>query len=174
MDRVEAVHRTVLGSVSLQDVAKFCQEGKMQRRMLKKVSPTKVNANSTVPPPEPALDEVLGQAPPGLGGGLGQVDGQVENNPSEEHDACLPNLIDGNEEEGNEPSTDWEMGDHLTPDQKSKLQELLDENRDVFAFTMEEMTTVRGEKFKIALTNDTPIFRPQYRLSYAEKDIRTP
>jgi hypothetical protein len=62
------------------------------------------------------------------------------------------------------------MGDHLTPDQKSKLQELLDENGDVFAFTMEEMTTVRGEKFKIALTDDV-IFRPQYRLSYAEKDI---
>jgi hypothetical protein len=127
MDRVKAVHRTVLGGVSLQDVAKFCQEGKMQRTMLKKVLPTTlVNANSTVPPPEPAPDEVLGQAPPGLGGGLGQVDGQVENDPSEEHDATLPDLIDGDEEEGNEPSTTWEMGDHLTPDQKSKLQELLD------------------------------------------------
>jgi hypothetical protein len=130
----------------------------------------KVGAHSTVPPPEPAPDEVLGQAPPGLGGGLGRVDGQVEDDPSEEHDASLPDLIDDEEEGGDEPSTDWEMGDHLTPDQKSKRQELLDENRDVFAFTMEEMTTVQGEKFKITLTDDTPIFRPQYRLSYAERD----
>jgi hypothetical protein len=30
MDRVKAVHQTVLGSVSLQDVAVFCQEGKLQ------------------------------------------------------------------------------------------------------------------------------------------------
>jgi hypothetical protein len=36
---------------------------------------------------------------------------------------------------------------------------------------MEEMTMVQGEKFKIALTDNTPIFRPQYRLTYAEKDI---
>jgi hypothetical protein len=171
MDRVKAVHQTMLGSVSLQEVATFCQEGKLRRRTLKKVLPTKVEAHSTVPPPEPAPDEVSGQAPPGLGGGLGQVDGQVEDDPSEEIDACLPDLINGDEEEGDEPSTDWDMGDHLPPDQESKLQELLDENRDVFAFTMEEMTTVRGEKFKITLTDDTPIFRPQYRLSYAEKDI---
>jgi hypothetical protein len=171
MDRGKAVLQPVRGSVSLQDVATFCQEGKLRRRTLKKVSPTKVDAQTTVPPPKPAADEVLGQAPPGLGRGLGRVDGQVEDDPSEEHDASLPDLIDDEEEGGDEPSTDWEMGDHLTPDQKSKLQELLDENRDVFAFTMEEMTTVRGENFKITLTDDTPIFRPQYRLSYAERDI---
>jgi hypothetical protein len=170
MDRGKAVHQMVSGSVSLQDVATFCQEGKLQRKTLKKVAPMKVNAHSTVPSPEPAPDEVLGQAPPGFGGGLGQVDGQVEDDPSEEHDASLPDLI--NDEEGEDiPSTDWEMGDHLTPDQKSKLQELLNENRDVFTFTMEEMTTVRAEKFNITLTDDTSIFRPQYRLSYAEKDI---
>jgi hypothetical protein len=60
MDRGKAVHQTVPGSVSLQDVAKFCQEGKLRRRTLNKVSPTKVDAHSTVPPPEPAPDEVLG------------------------------------------------------------------------------------------------------------------
>jgi hypothetical protein len=70
----------------------------------------KVDAHSTVPLQEPAPDEVLGQAPPGFGGGLGQVDGHVNDDPSEEHDASLPVFVDDKEEEGDEPSTDWSMG----------------------------------------------------------------
>jgi hypothetical protein len=84
-----------------------------------------VDTPSTVPLPEPAPDEVLGQAPPGLGGGLGRVDGQVEDDPSEEHDASLPDLIDDEEERGDEPSTDWEMGDHLTLDQRASCKSCL-------------------------------------------------
>jgi hypothetical protein len=139
-------------SVSLQDVAKFCQEGKLARGTLKKVSPTKVDAHSTIPLQEPAPDEVLEQAPPGLGGGLGQINGHVTDDPSKEHDASLSELVNDNE-----PSTDRDMGDHITPDSKSKLQKLLDENRNVFAFTMDNMTTIQGETFKVTLTNDTPI-----------------
>jgi hypothetical protein len=101
-----------------------------------------------IPLQEPAPDEVLGQAPPGLGGGLGQIDGHVNDEPSEEQDAFLPDLLNDNGEEG-----DWDMGDHLTPDLKSKL---LGENRNVFAFTMDNMTTIQGETFKVTLTNDTP------------------
>jgi hypothetical protein len=41
-------------------------------------------------------------------------------------------------------------------DPKSKLQKLLDENGNVFAFTMDNMTTIQGETFKVTLTNDTP------------------
>jgi hypothetical protein len=78
-------------SVLFQDVAKFCQEDKLARETLKKVSPTKVDAHSTIPLQEPAPNEVLRQAPPGLGGGLGQVDGRMNNDPSEKHDAfCCP------------------------------------------------------------------------------------
>ncbi|GAQ87978.1 putative retrotransposon protein [Klebsormidium nitens] len=66
--------------------------------------------------------------------------------------------------------TEWDMGDHLTPYQKRELQNLLDEFHDVFARSMSEMTTVRGEKFSIPVTNDTPIFRHQYRLSQSEKE----
>jgi hypothetical protein len=151
-------------SVSLQDVTKFCQEGKLARRTLKKVSPTKVDAHSTIPLQEPAQDEVLGQAPPGLrlGGGLGQIDGHVNDDPSEKHDASLPDLVNDNGEEGDEPSTDLDMGKHLTPDPKSKLQKLLDENRNVFAFTMDNMTTLQGETFKVTLTNDTPTLEQQH------------
>jgi hypothetical protein len=134
--------------VSLQDVATFCQEGKLAHETLKKVSPTKVDAHSPVPLQEPAPNEVLGQAPPGLGGRLGQNDGHVNDDPSEEHDASLPHLVNDNEEEGDDPSTDWNMDDHLTPNQKSKQQGLLDENRNAFAITM-ATTTIRGDKCAI-------------------------
>jgi hypothetical protein len=52
------------------------------------------------------------------------------------------------------------MGDHLTPDQKSKLQRLFDENRNIFAFTM-EATTIRGDTIKITPddTDDTPTLK---------------
>jgi hypothetical protein len=137
-----AQHTLRPDSVSLQEVAKLCQEGKLARGTLKKVSPTKVDAHSTIPLQEPAPDEVLGQAPPGLGGGLGQIDDHVNDDPSEEHDASSPNLINDNGEEGDGPSTDWDMGDHLTVDPKSKRKKLLAENRNVFTFTMDNMTMI--------------------------------
>jgi hypothetical protein len=56
-----------------------------------------------------------------------------------------------------EPFT-WQLGDHLTEDQKSQLRELLDEHIDIFAFNMN-------------VIDDTPIFRRQYRLAKAEKEI---
>jgi hypothetical protein len=152
---VAAQHTLRPDSVSLQGVAKFCQEGKLARGTLKKVSPTKMDAHSTIPLQEPAPDEVLGQAPPGLGGGLGQIDGRVNNDPSENYDASLPDLIN-DKEEGDGPSTDWDMGDHLTLDPKSKLQKLLAENRNVFTFTRDNMITIQGETFKVTLTDDTP------------------
>jgi hypothetical protein len=80
----------------------------------------------------------------------------VNDDPSENHDAFLPDLIYDNGEEGDGPSTDWDMGDHLTLHPKSKLQKLLAENRNFFTFTMDNMTTIQGETFKVTLTNDTP------------------
>jgi hypothetical protein len=153
---VAAQHTLQPDSVSLQKVAKFCQEGKLARGTLKKVSPMKVDAHSTIPLQDPAPDEVLGQASPGLGGGLGQIDGRVNDDPSEKYDASLPDLINDNEEEGDGPSTDWDMGGHLTLDPKSKLQKLLTENRNVFTFTMDNMTTIQKETFKVTLTNHAP------------------
>jgi hypothetical protein len=120
-------HTLRLDSVSLQDVAKICQEGKLARGTLKKVSLTKADAHSTISLQEPAPNEVLGQAPPGLGGGLCQIDGHMNDDQSEEHDASLPDLVNDNGEEGDEPSTGWDMGNHLIPDPKSKLHKLLDE-----------------------------------------------
>lgn len=65
----------------------------------------------------------------------------------------------------------WPMGDHLTDAQKFQLTELLDEFRDIFAFDMREMGHIEGESFKIPVTDETPIFRRQYRLAETEKQI---
>jgi hypothetical protein len=50
------------------------------------------------------------------------------------------------------------MGDHLTLDSKGELQKLLDENRNVFTFTMDNMTTIQEKTFKVTPTNNTPTF----------------
>jgi hypothetical protein len=65
----------------------------------------------------------------------------------------------------------WPLGDHLTEDQKSQLRELLDEHIDIFAFNMNDMGQVKNETFRIPVTDDTPIFRRQYWLAKAEKEI---
>jgi hypothetical protein len=70
----------------------------------------------------------------------------------------------------NEPFQ-WPLGDHLTAEQKSQLEKLLDEHRDIFAFNMNEMTQIKDEIFTIPVTDDKPIFRRQYRLAEAEKEI---
>jgi hypothetical protein len=160
--------------VSLEDVAIFCQAGKLRRRRLKKdITPQRmIEVTDSMPQtiPKSIPEEVPGRGPPDLGGGQGQVGDQ----PSDDTESPdLPELLQGesSDEEEESPATEWDMEDHLTVEQKSELQELLDEFRDVFAFDMSEMTMVQGEKFKIPVKDETPIFRHQYRLSYAEKDI---
>jgi hypothetical protein len=69
-----------------------------------------------------------------------------------------------------EPFT-WPLGGHLTEDQKSQLRELLDEHIDIFAFNMNDMGQVKNKTFQNSVTDDTPIFRRQYRLAKAEKEI---
>jgi hypothetical protein len=160
--------------VSLKDVAWFCQAGKLRRRRLKKdITPQRmIEVTDSMPQtiPKSISEEVPGRGPPDLGGGQGQG-GDRPSDDMESPD--LPELLQGesSDEEEESPATEWDMGDHLTVEQKSELQELLDEFRDEFAFDMSEMTTIRGEKFKIHVKDETPIFRHQYRLSYAEKDI---
>jgi hypothetical protein len=65
----------------------------------------------------------------------------------------------------------WPLGDHLTAEQKAQLEELLDEHRDISAFNMNEMAQIKDEVFTIPVTDDKPIFRRQYRLAEAEKEI---
>jgi hypothetical protein len=51
------------------------------------------------------------------------------------------------------------------------LEEILDEFRDVVAFDASELGIIEGETYHIKLTDETPIFKQQYRLSQSEKEM---
>jgi hypothetical protein len=66
---------------------------------------------------------------------------------------------------------EWPINSKLTTEQKSQLTELFDEFQDGCAFDTSELGVMEGETFRIPLTDETPIFKQQYRLSQAEKEI---
>jgi hypothetical protein len=65
----------------------------------------------------------------------------------------------------------WDIGQDNTPEDVVVYTDILEEFRDVFAWNMAEMTTIKDEQFRIPVTDPTPVLRQQYRLSYAEKEI---
>jgi hypothetical protein len=65
----------------------------------------------------------------------------------------------------------WPINENLPPAEITALEEILDEFRDVFAFDASELGIIEGETYHIKLTDETPIFKQQYRLSQSEKEI---
>jgi hypothetical protein len=65
----------------------------------------------------------------------------------------------------------WPINENLPPEEITALEEILDEFRDVFAFDASELGIIEGETYHIKLTDETPIFKQQYKLSQAEKEI---
>jgi hypothetical protein len=65
----------------------------------------------------------------------------------------------------------WPINDILPPKEIIALEEILDEFRDVFAFDASELGIIEGKTYHIKLTDETPIFKQQYKLSQAEKEI---
>jgi hypothetical protein len=65
----------------------------------------------------------------------------------------------------------WPIHENLPPGEITALEEILDEFRDVFAFDASELSIIEGETYHIKLTDETPIFKQQYRLSQSEKEI---
>jgi hypothetical protein len=65
----------------------------------------------------------------------------------------------------------WPINENLPPGEITALEKILDEFRDVFAFDASELGIIEGETYHIKLTNETPIFKQQYRLSQSEKEI---
>jgi hypothetical protein len=63
------------------------------------------------------------------------------------------------------------IGEDNTPEDVVEYTDILEDCRDVFAWNMAEMTTIKDEQFKIPVTDPTPVLRQQYKLSYAEKEI---
>ena len=64
----------------------------------------------------------------------------------------------------------WPMGEKLSERHQAQLTELLDSFRDIFAFSMKEMSTIPGVEFEIPVSDETPIFKHQYRLAQSEKE----
>jgi hypothetical protein len=65
----------------------------------------------------------------------------------------------------------WPINENLPPGEITALEEILDEFRDVFAFDASELGIIERETYHIRLTDETPIFKQQYRLSQSEKEI---
>jgi hypothetical protein len=65
----------------------------------------------------------------------------------------------------------WPINENLPPEEITALEEILDEFRNVFAFDASELGIIEGETYHIKLTDETPIFKQQYKLSQAEKEI---
>jgi hypothetical protein len=65
----------------------------------------------------------------------------------------------------------WNIGEDNTPEDVVEYTDILEDCRDVFAWNMAEMTTIKDEQFRIPVTDPTPVLRQQYRLLYAEKEI---
>jgi hypothetical protein len=65
----------------------------------------------------------------------------------------------------------WPINENLPSAKIIALEEIFDEYRDVFAFDASELGIIEGETYHIKLTDETPIFKQQYRLSQSEKEI---
>jgi hypothetical protein len=65
----------------------------------------------------------------------------------------------------------WNIGEDNTPEDVVEYTDIMEEFRDVFAWNMAEMTTIKDEQFRVPVTDPAPVLRQQYRLSYAEKEI---
>ena len=58
----------------------------------------------------------------------------------------------------------FNLGSCLGEEQKIKMLELLDNNVDRFAFSMEDIEPFKGEPMALELNSDKPIFRPPHKL----------
>jgi hypothetical protein len=65
----------------------------------------------------------------------------------------------------------WPINENVPQEEITALEEIMDEFRDVFAFDASELGNIEGETYHIKLTDETPIFKQQYRLSRSEKEI---
>jgi hypothetical protein len=65
----------------------------------------------------------------------------------------------------------WPINENLPPEEITALEEILDKFRDMFACDASVLGIIEGETYHIKLTDMTPIFKQQYKLSQAEKEI---
>ena len=82
-------------------------------------------------------------------------------------DNMIPSNPDSPLEAEVKPIT-WKIGNNLTEEQKLQVIDLLEENRDVFAFSLEELLPSNNTPMEIPLQTAQPIFQNSHRLSDTE------
>jgi len=70
-----------------------------------------------------------------------------------------------------ETQTPWTFGEQLSPEDRDRIEQVVEEHRRCFAFTIADLGRHRTYKMSIPLTDETPIFRPRHRLSPYEWEI---
>jgi hypothetical protein len=53
----------------------------------------------------------------------------------------------------------WNIGEDNTPEDVVECTDILEDCRDVFAWNMAEMTTIKDEQFRIPVTDPAPVLR---------------
>ena len=66
------------------------------------------------------------------------------------------------------PDIKWKIGAQLTKEQREKVVNLLEENRDCFAFSLEDLGTSYNTPMTIPLATNEPVFQSAHRLSPTE------
>jgi hypothetical protein len=51
----------------------------------------------------------------------------------------------------------WNIGEDNTPGDVAEYTDILEDCRDVFAWNMAEMTTIKDEQFRIPVTDPAPV-----------------
>jgi hypothetical protein len=80
-------------------------------------------------------------------------------------------IVDGVQGKAVVKELKWPISENLPLTEITALEEILDEFRDVFAFDASELGIIEGETYHNKLTDETPIFKQQYRLSQSENEI---
>jgi hypothetical protein len=58
----------------------------------------------------------------------------------------------------------WPINENLPPEEITALEKILDEFGDVFAFDASELGIIEGKTYHVKLTDETPVFKQQYKL----------
>ena len=82
-------------------------------------------------------------------------------------DNMIPSNLDSPPDSEVKPIT-WKIGNNLTEEQKLQVIDLLEENRDVFAFSLEELLPSNNTPMEIPLQTSQPIFQNSHRLPDTE------
>lgn len=65
---------------------------------------------------------------------------------------------------------DLNIDEHISPEQREQLLQLINENRSCFAMTLEELGCAKNAKMSIKLLSEKPIFYRPYRMAHTERE----